>query len=105
MVALMSSLQKHSSRRSPFWFCKYRDCNGRAVVKSTKHKEKVSRCIFVWLLKVQPELPQQKLRLAKLYMKFLRYIPISKNPIYDHVKDTRERLQKNLGVDFVFNFF
>ena len=36
----MASLQRHSSGRSPYWFAKFADENGRVVVKSTKQRER-----------------------------------------------------------------
>jgi integrase len=36
----MASLHKHSSGRSPFWFAKFTGTDGRAVVKSTKEKDR-----------------------------------------------------------------
>jgi site-specific recombinase XerD len=36
----MASIHKHSSGRSPYWFAKFRDANGRVVIKSTKQTER-----------------------------------------------------------------
>ena len=36
----MASLHKHPNRKSPFWYCKFRDFHGKVVIRSTKKTRK-----------------------------------------------------------------